>query len=116
MSEATLMAIRELLALCTRDERTAVFRELRAAHPIHAYEAVIGAPAETILEAVHRAPELTRRMLRGVIADAAFGTFVIRDACRSRWRDMTPEGNFAYDYKVDDGRGADYGSGKAAAK
>lgn len=105
MSEETLKAVRELLAQCTRDERTAIFQELRAAHPIHPYETVVGAPAEMILEAVYRAPELTRRMLRGVIADAAFRTFVIAALAGRGWRDVTPEGNFAYDYIVEDGKG-----------
>jgi hypothetical protein len=105
MSEETLKAVRELLARCTNDERAAIFKELRAAHPIHPYEAAVGAPAEMILEAVYRAPELTRRMLRGVIADAAFRTFVVATLARGGWQDVTPEGNFAYDYRVDDGQG-----------
>ncbi len=105
MSEETLNAVRELLARCTPEERAAVFRELRATHAIHPYEAAVGAPAEMILEAVHRAPELTRRMLRGVIADAAFRTFVVAALEARGWKDVTPEGNFAYDYSVDDGRG-----------
>jgi hypothetical protein len=106
MSEEALNAVRELLARCTPEERAAVFRELRATHAIHPYEAAVGAPAEMILEAVHRAPELTRRMLRGVIADAAFRTFVVAALEGHGWRDVTPEGNFAYDYCVDDGLGA----------
>lgn len=105
MSEETLRAVRELLAQCTPEERAAIFKELRAAHRIHPYEAAIGAPAEIILEAVYRAPELTRRMLRGVIADAAFRTFVVAELATRGWRDVTPEGNFAYDYSVDDGKG-----------
>ena len=77
VSDEHLASIRELIAKCTPEERQAMFGELRAVHQIHEFEAVIGAPAEMILEAVHRAPELTRRMLRGVIADAAFRTFVV---------------------------------------
>lgn len=105
MSDATLATIRELLAQCSPEERASLFRELRAVHQIHEFEAVIGAPAEMILEAVHRAPELTRRMLRGVIADAAFRTFAVAALEPDGWRDVTPEGNFAYDYKLDDGAG-----------
>lgn len=105
MSKETLNAVRELLARCTLEERAAVFKELRATHAIHPYEVAVGAPAEMILEAVHRAPELTRRMLRGVIADAAFRTFVVAALEGHGWRDVTPEGNFAYDYSVDDGLG-----------
>jgi hypothetical protein len=105
MSEATLVAIRELLATCSVEEREVLFRELRARHLIHEFEEVIGAPAEMILEAVHRAPELTRRMLRGVIADAAFRQHVVRSIDVFGWRDITPPGNFAYDYMLDDGAG-----------
>ncbi|MFN0317306.1 MAG: hypothetical protein ACKVQA_19970 [Burkholderiales bacterium] len=102
MNEARLVAIRELIAQCTPEEQAALFRELRARHLIHEFEKVIGAPAEMILEAVHRAPELTRRMLRGVIADAAFRQFVILPLAAEGWRDVTPAGNFAFDYKVGD--------------
>lgn len=106
MGDAPLDAIRELLEKCSPEDEAALFRELRARHLIHEFERVIGAPAEMILEAVHRAPELTRRMLRGVIADAAFRTFVVPSVAQHGWQDVTPEGNFAYDYKLDDGAGA----------
>lgn len=105
MSDANLLAIRELLAQCSLKEQETLFKELRQRHLIHEFELVIDAPAEMILEAVHRAPELTRRMLRGVIADAAFRTFVVPAAESHGWCDVTPEGNFAYDYKMDDGQG-----------
>ena len=106
MSEAALVAIRELIAHCTPEEQAALFRELRARHRIHEFEEIIGAPAEMILEAVHRAPELTRRMLRGVIADAAFRQFVVVPLAVAGWRDVTPVGNFAFDYKLNDDQGA----------
>lgn len=105
MNEKILAAIRELLSHCTPEEEEVLFRELRKRHRIHEFEEVIGAPAEMILEAVHRAPELTRRMLRGVIADAAFRQFVVRPLTDSGWRDETPTGNFAFDYALNDGAG-----------
>src|SRR5688572_31953629 len=105
MSDERFAATRDLLAKCSAEEREWLFRELRQQHTIHEFERIIGAPAEMILEAVHRAPELTRRMLRGVIADAAFRTFVVPALEPKGWRDITPEGNFAYDYKLNDGGG-----------
>lgn len=102
MSTGTLVTIRELLARCSPEEQETLFRELRERHIIHEFERIIGAPAEMILEAVHRAPELTRRMLRGVIADAAFRTFVVPAVAPQGWRDVTPDGNFAYDYMMED--------------
>ncbi|MCB2023110.1 MAG: hypothetical protein KDG44_20100 [Burkholderiaceae bacterium] len=105
MSDANLTTLRDLLTKCSPEDRAALFRELLAVHQIHEFESVIGAPAEMILEAVHRAPELTQRMLRGVIADAAFRQFVVPAVAVAGWRDITPPGNFAYDYALDDGAG-----------
>lgn len=105
VGEQDVASIRKLLAQCTPEEREALFRELRSAHQIHEFESVIGAPAEMILEAIHRAPELTRRMLRGVIADAAFRQYIASRLAAHGWTDMTPVGNFAYDYKLYDSAG-----------
>jgi hypothetical protein len=105
MAESDVIAVRELLAQCAVSEQEAIFRELRQRHVIHEFERIMGAPAEMILEAIHRAPELTRRMLRGVVADAAFRTFVVPSVEELGWRDVTPEGNFAFDYKLHDGHG-----------
>lgn len=106
MSEQIVSEVRDLLARCTPDERSLIFRELRALHSIHPFEEEMNAPAEMILEAVHRAPELTRRMLRGVIADAAFRTFIVKDLVTRGWRDVTPEGNFSFDYRLENDLGA----------
>lgn len=105
MTDVNLATIRELLTQCSPEEQETLFRELRQRHIIHEFERIIGAPAEMILEAVHRAPELTRRMLRGVIADAAFRTFVVPAVAPQGWRDVTPEGNFAFDYMMEDAQG-----------
>lgn len=106
MADQHLVAIRDLLAHCSLDERQVLFRELRAVHQIHELESMFGAPAEVILEAIHRAPELTRRMLRGVIADAAFSEFVVPTLASEGWRDVTPSGNHSFDYKLADSQGA----------
>jgi hypothetical protein len=105
MTDDRLALIRTLLEKCSVEERRILFWELRAAHSIHEFEQVIGAPAETILEAIHRAPELTRRMLRGVIADAAFAQFTVPELAASGWKDVTPVGNYSFDYKLEDALG-----------
>ena len=100
MAEQDLEAIRKLLDQCSPKERQALFRELRAIHQIHELENSLGAPAEVILEAIHRAPELTRRMLRGVIADAAFAQSVVPALADIGWKDVTPAGNHSFDYML----------------
>lgn len=102
MTDNALASIRALLETCSAVERKVLFEELRAVHQIHEFEQIMGAPAEMILEAIHRAPELTRRMLRGVIADAAFARFTVPVLAQLGWRDVTPVGNFAFDYKLQD--------------
>lgn len=102
MSEADVQAIHELLKRCTPEEEREVFLGLRKRHTIHELETLMGASAETILEALHRASELTRWMLRGVIADAAFRTNVVPRLADHGWEDDTPEGNFAFDYRLRD--------------
>lgn len=105
MTERPLPAIKKLLEQCTVDERKALFKELRAAHQIHQLEYDFGAPAEIILEAIHRAPELTRRMLRGVIADAAFAQYVVPALAERGWKDDTPAGNHSFDHMLRDSVG-----------
>lgn len=106
MAEQDIEAIRKLLERCSPQERQALFRELRAIHQIHELEDTLGAPAEVILEAIHRAPELTRRMLRGVIADAAFAQSVVPALADRGWKNVTPAGNHSFDYVLRNAVGA----------
>lgn len=105
MAELDTSKINQFLAECTDDERRLLFKELRAEYQIHELEHAFGAPAEIILEAIHRAPELTRRMLKGVIADAAFAQYVVPLLATHGWKDVTPQGNFSYDYALEDAQG-----------
>lgn len=102
MPDDVVDQIRDLLGQCTPDQQRKLLAELRLLHPIHEFEKVIGAPAETILGAIHRAQELTVRMLRGVIAEAAFHTFEMPRLETLGWKDVTEVGNFAYDYLLAD--------------
>jgi hypothetical protein len=102
VSEQALASIRQLLKQCSPEEQQALFDELRQRHRIHELENVINAPAEVILDAIHRAPEITLRNLRGVIADAAFNPYAARTLSQHGWRDTTPTGNHAYDYQLSD--------------
>lgn len=99
---ANLDQIAALLDTCTPEELRTVFDKIRLVVPIHKLEEEFDAPAEMIMEAIHRAPELTRRMLRGVIADAAFPHYVLPAIQPFGWHDVTPPGNHSYDHMVAD--------------
>lgn len=95
--------IRKWLAGLTVAQREQVFHWLRDEFAIHPLELQLHAKAEIILEAIQRGPELTLRMIRGVIAEAAFRAEVV--AHLKGWREMPSAGGLSYDYLLKDRKG-----------
>lgn len=99
--------VKEILVLleqCTEEQLRAVFAELRKSILIHPIEAKLNTRAEIILEAISKDEKgLTFRMLRGVIAEAAFGIEVVSKL--TGWNSVPAAGDRAYDYLLDDGQG-----------
>ena len=93
----------QLLDACTEEERLEVFQYLRKTIPIHAIEAKLNTQAEVILEAIDRAGDLTLRGIRGIIAEAAFLVDVLGKL--EGWKDVTPPGDAAYDFLIEDALG-----------
>ncbi|MGH9928020.1 MAG: hypothetical protein ACREA9_02200 [Pyrinomonadaceae bacterium] len=93
----------QLLEVCTEQERLDVFQYLRKTIPIHAIEAKLNTQAEVILEAIDRASDLTLRGIRGIIAEAAFLVEVLGKL--AGWKDVTPPGDAAYDFMIEDAVG-----------
>lgn len=106
MTEDAIEHALAVLRGCSPEERKAVFQSLRREFPIHPIEARFNAPAEVILEAINRSPDLTIRGIRGVIADAAFGQYIVPALTVHGWTDATPTGNHAYDYVLQDAIGS----------
>lgn len=96
--------IKHLLSLCSSAQRQEVFRHLRKEFPIHPLEGKLNTDAEIILEAIQRSGGLTLRMMRGVIAEAAFEIDVVERL--EGWSNITPPGDLPYDFLLDDGIGA----------
>lgn len=93
--------IEQLLATCTPEQRHAIFQILRREFPIHPIEAKLNTEAEIILEAFARDQTgLTFRMMRGVIAQAAFEIEVVQKL--DDWQDDTPPGDLPYDFRLVD--------------
>jgi hypothetical protein len=103
MTNASAEEILQLLQSCTIEQRRRVFGELRREFSIHPLEEELNIRAEIILESIARAGGLTLRMIRGVIAEAAFEIEVVNKL--EGWADVTPEGELPYDFKLDDGNG-----------
>ena len=106
MNKDNLQAIQAALAGLPPDSRKLVFRELRKEFPIHELELKWNVAAEVVLEAIARAPDLTQRGVRGVIAEAAFAQSVVAPLLNTGWADDTPSGDFPYDFRLKDKVGA----------
>jgi hypothetical protein len=103
--------ILKLLEQCSVEQREIVFRELRKEITIHPIEEKLNIQAEIILEAINKdAKGLTLRMIRGVIAEAAFDIEVI--SFLQNWENITPDGDLPYDFMLQD----KYGSVKVQVK
>jgi hypothetical protein len=98
-----IQQIRQMLASCSKSERREVFEHLRNEFGIHPLEQTLHARAEVILEAIHRAGELTRRMIRGVIAGAAFDVEVADRL--TGWSKLPLAGDPPYDCHLRDQSG-----------
>jgi hypothetical protein len=96
-----LEEIKRLLPSCSDEARRELFSLLRKENPIHGLEADWNVTAEVVLEAINRSSDLTQRMFRGVLAEAACKVEVIDKL--TGWDDVTPDGNHAFDFKVAQG-------------
>ncbi len=98
-----IQRIKELLAECTKDQREEIFRQLREQFAVHPLEVQLHTKAEIILEAVQRAGGITLRMLRGVLAEAAFDVEVIERL--QSWTKEVRQGDLAFDFLLNDSSG-----------
>lgn len=93
--------IYELLNRCSAEERKTIFRHLRKEFTIHPIELKLNTEAEIILEAINKDDKgLTLRMIRGVIAEAAFDIEVVKKL--ENWKNETPRGDLPYDFLLTD--------------
>lgn len=96
----TVEEIKTLLVACSADQRREIYQYLRAEFPVHPIETELNVQAEVILEAIARSSDLIRRGIRGVIAEAAFESFVVKPS--SRWKAVLLSGDHSYDYHLTD--------------
>jgi hypothetical protein len=98
-----LKRIKKLLERCTPAEREKLFHHLRKEIALHPLETQLHTKAEIILEAIKRAGGLTLRMMRGVLAEAAFEVEVVERL--KGWKKMPVTGDPAYGFLLKDRKG-----------
>jgi len=105
VTEDKLKEIWQLLQQTSKEDRARVFDRLRREFPIHSLEKEWNVSADLVLEAIGRASDLTKRGVRGVIAEAAFQRSVATPLVGSGWNDETPEGDHPFDFLLVDKAG-----------
>lgn len=93
--------IRQILDACTPQQRDEIVKLLRREYRSHRIEKQWNTSAEVVLEALARSGELTQRMFKGILAEAAHKVEVIDKL--AGWADVTPPGMLAYDFAVQRG-------------
>jgi hypothetical protein len=101
LSTDPVSQIRRILNGCTPAQRDDIVKLLRTEFRIHRIEREWNSSAEIILEALTRSSDLTRRMFKGILAEAAFKVEIIDKL--EGWQDVTPPGNHAFDFVVQKG-------------
>jgi hypothetical protein len=95
MSES-IETIKRLIDGCTDEERKALKLYLAKLLP-HPIERDWEIDADTILSAIARSSDLTKRGVRGIIAEAVFVNEIIPTASQSGWRPVEFQGDHPYD-------------------
>lgn len=92
----SLGAIKKLIHACSPEERSALKLHLRELLP-HPLEREWGIDADTILTAIRRSSDLTKRGVRGIIAEAIFENEVVPRLSTSGWDTIPVTGDHSYD-------------------
>jgi hypothetical protein len=95
MSES-LEEIKKLIDGCSIEDRNALKTYLSALLP-HPLEREWGIDADVILSAIRRSSDLTKRGVRGIIAEAVFENEVIPSVAASGWEAVSITGDLSYD-------------------
>lgn len=102
MTNDNLHEIWQLLQRTPKEDKARVFEELRREFPIHNLEKEWNIGADVILEAISRSSDLTKRGVRGIIAEEVFQRSVVQPLVARGWKDETPEGDQPYDFLLVD--------------
>ncbi len=90
--------IRKLLDACTYEEQVSILDYLQARTPQHPLEREWGVGAEVILSAISRSSDLTKRGVRGIIAEAIFERSVLANL--KGWDSVSFIDDRPYDFMI----------------
>jgi len=94
--------IKVLLEECSPDEQKAFLNYLKARFP-HPLEKEWGVSSDIILSAIARSPDLTRKGVRGIIAEAIFAERIVAPLVTVGWGVVHFVGDQPYDFLISNG-------------
>jgi hypothetical protein len=97
---STLSEIERLITLLSLEEKQQLTKRFRLEVGLHPLEEEWRTEAEVIMNAISKSSDLTKRGIRGILAEASLGTYVIENL--KGWRDITPTGDQPFDYVIED--------------
>lgn len=95
----TPQELKAFIANLTQDQKEALWLSLREEHPIHPLEKQWNISAEFVLEAISRSQDITKRGVRGIIAELAFSTHILKPI-EDEWTEEVIIGDQPYDAKI----------------
>jgi hypothetical protein len=93
-----------LIAKADERDQKAILKVLRKKIALHPLEEEWGVPAEAILSAIGRATDLTKRGIRGILAESIFEQVTIPLLMLSGWEQQAIVGDKPYDFLLVKGK------------
>ncbi len=93
----------KLVDALSEEEKRIVLKYVRERVPPHPLEQKWGTTAEAILTAIARSADITRRGIRGILAEATFEQFFIPQLQSEGWTSRANLGEQAYDFLIEKG-------------
>jgi hypothetical protein len=104
----SLEALKKVIDECSQEERKELFQFLRARLPLHPLEIEWAIDGDDVLSSLYRATDLSKRGVRGLIAEFVFERDVLPSVRENGWKLVSiPKGDWPYDSLVErDGKQA----------
>ena len=98
--------IYKILEKLNTEEKEILLKEIRKDIPIHHLEKDWNISAEFVLEAISRSQDITKRGVRGIIAELCFSHYIIEPFTQAtEWKSIPLIGDLAYDSLIRDKNG-----------
>ena len=106
MDSETLEALRAQVRALSQEEKRLLYQHLKREVDPHTLELEWDIDGDYILTAIQLAPDITRRGVRGILAEAKLGTDVITMLEEKGWREVVATTDQPYDYLIEDAQGS----------